>query len=490
MKLPVYKLSVNQEDAENGEYLGILEIANTKSPAIQMKGIAFSEVQTLMFKDDLKYRIASPALTPSKIYRRDPETNEEYYVEVTPETVEQIFIKFQKDRAGQDIFNIEHDENKRVPSYILETWLVENPELDKSYTTYGILCKAKTWFVVQQFTDVNAYNEIVKNGQIGFSIHGNGALKLSKQVSRRYSDVILLNDKNQVLTLLRTKDDEFEPSKYGFPGGKNDGELESVTAVRELFEEAGIKPSALLFLEEVTNEDNSITSYYYTTCKDEIKLSEEHVSYKWMSVDDLSKAPVILNQNERFVNLTEKALKLSKQVKQDTMIKFKSKRFVATFTQTTEADGGEIIVTADTLEQGAEVVVVDENFQAVESFSGEVMIDEEKVVITDNVITEIAKTEEVEATETEEKEEVEVEMTEGVKEEVKEEVEMAEEPTADTYTRAEVDAKLDEIYAMIAEMKVNATPVEATEEPEPVEMSKDSIKLSKVEQLSKFINRK
>lgn len=358
MKLPVYKLSVNQEDAENGEYLGILEIANTKSPAIQMKGIAFSEVQTLMFKDDLKYRIASPALTPSKIYRRDSETNEEYYVEVTPETVEQIFVKFQKDRAGQDIFNIEHDESKRVPSYILETWLVENPELDKSYTTYGILCKAKTWFVVQQFTDVNAYNEIVKNGQIGFSIHGDGALKLSKQV------------------------------------------------------------------------------------------------------------------------------------KQDTMIKFKSKRFVATFTQTTEADGGEIIVTADTLEQGAEVVVVDENFQAVESFSGEVMIDEEKVVITDNVITEIAKTEEVEATETEEKEEVEVEMAEEVKEEVKEEVEMAEEPTADAYTRAEVDAKLDEIYAMIAEMKVNATPVEATEEPEPVEMSKDSIKLSKVEQLSKFINRK
>lgn len=352
MKLPVYKLSVNDEDAENGEYLGILEIANTKTPAIQMKGIAFSETTQLMFKDDLKYRIASPALTPSKIYRRDDQTGEEYYIEVTPETVEQIFVKFQRDRAGKDIFNLEHDESKRVPSYILETWLVEKPEEDKSFTTYGIKCKEKTWFVVQQFTDKDAYKQIVDSGQIGFSIHGDGALKLAKQ---------------------------------------------------------------------------------------QIKYT------------------------------------------------MKKRKFIAQFTSATEGENGEIIVTADALEQGAEVVVVDDTFTPVENFSGEVMIEDEKVVITDNVITEIVKEEAVEATEATEEVTEEVEMTEEVKEEVKEEVEMMEEPTADTYTREEVDAKFDELYAEIAKMKVDA-PVEMEKEEEApsVTMSATEMKLSKIEQLAKF----
>jgi hypothetical protein len=351
--LPVYNLSIDECDAENGEYLGVLEIANTANPAIMIKGIALSDIKQMIFKDDLKYRIASPVLIPSKIYRRDEQTGEEYYVNVTPEIVEKMFVKFQRDRSGKDVFNLEHDEAQRVPSYILETWLVETPKTDKSLVTYGIECPEKTWFAVQQFTDKQAYFDCVESGQIGFSIHGESALKFTKQ---------------------------------------------------EI-----IKP----------------------------------------------------------INMSKK------------------RKFVAQFTEAVGTDSGEVIVTADVLEVGADVAVLDTEFTPIENFSGEITIEDTPVVITDNVITSMGA-EEMEM----KTEEVVVEKVEMAKEEVVVETEMAVEDVAvEAYTKEEVDAKFDEIYSMIAEMKTEEV---AVEEVEMAEMPKSGIelKMSKVEKLTNFLNKK
>jgi hypothetical protein len=307
----------------------------------------------MIFKDDLKYRIASPVLIPSKIYRRDEQTGEEYYVNVTPEIVEQMFVKFQRDRSGKDVFNLEHDEAQRVPSYILETWLVETPKTDKSLVTYGIECPEKTWFAVQQFTDKQAYFDCVESGQIGFSIHGESALKFTKQ---------------------------------------------------EI-----IKP----------------------------------------------------------INMSKK------------------RKFVAQFTEAVGTDSGEVIVTADVLEVGADVAVLDTEFTPIENFSGEITIEDTPVVITDNVITSMGA-EEMEM----KTEEVVVEKVEMAKEEVVVETEMAVEDVAvEAYTKEEVDAKFDEIYSMIAEMKTEEV---AVEEVEMAEMPKSGIelKMSKVEKLTNFLNKK
>jgi hypothetical protein len=363
---PKYELTIDEQYAEDGEYLGILEIANTATPAILMKGIAFSkhEKKTLQFKDDLKYRIAAPVLIPSDIPRVDPITGEQYIVTVTPETVEAIFVKFMKDRAGQDVFNEEHDESKRVPSYILETWMVEKPKEDKAFTTYGIECVEKTWFAVQQFTDKEAYKDAVEKGQTGFSIHGEGALKFSQIVNK---------------------------------------------------------------------------------------------------------------------------------------INMKKKKFVAQMSEAVGTDAGEIIVTTDeALTEGAEVVVMDENFTPVDNFTGDVVIEDETIKITDNVITEVVTTEEVEATEEK------VEEVEMAEEEKVEEVEMAtEEEVIEEVADAKVEMmteeeiltmvqpKLDEIYEMIAELKANqSVTVEAQEEKEDVKFSKADIIMSQVDKIAKFKNQK
>ena len=72
--LPVYKITIDPEYSENGEDLGIEQIAFTSTPAIKVMGMAFnSQVKPMIFTDDLKYRIVAPALIPMEIYRKDDE---------------------------------------------------------------------------------------------------------------------------------------------------------------------------------------------------------------------------------------------------------------------------------------------------------------------------------------------------------------------------------------------------------------------------------
>jgi hypothetical protein len=141
---------------------------------------------------------------------------------------------------------------------------------------------------------------------------------------------------------------------------------------------------------------------------------------------------------------------------------------------------------------------MDENFTPVDNFTGDVVIEDETIKITDNLITEVVTTEEVEATEEK------VEEVEMAEEEKVEEVEMAtEEEVIEEVADAKVEMmteeeiltmvqpKLDEIYEMIAELKANqSVTVEAQEEKEDVKFSKADIIMSQVDKIAKFKNQK
>lgn len=180
--LPVYKITIDPEYSD-GENLGIEQIAFTSNPAIKVKGLAFSNVAKHLFADDLKYRVTAPAMIPMEIYRRDDEAGE-YYVQFDEQTIEQIHVKFMQDLQNRNVFNLEHDQNKGVPAYILEAWIVENPTQDKAYTTYGIEVPKGTLMLTAQVTDKEYYNELVKNEQVGFSIEGFLGMKLSKHLKQ------------------------------------------------------------------------------------------------------------------------------------------------------------------------------------------------------------------------------------------------------------------------------------------------------------------
>ena len=191
----IYNISVDNElDSENET--GIDAIAFTKTPAIQIKGMAFKKQtpKNLYFVDDKKYRIVAPAMVPAQIYRNDEE-NGEYYVEFTEQEIEKIHKKFMQglDNTRQN-FNEEHNNNKKVPAYILEAWLVENPLKDKAYTSYGLKVPKGTLMLTTQITDKDYYQKLVEEGQIGYSIEGFFGLELQLNKSQKMAEKLMLPD--------------------------------------------------------------------------------------------------------------------------------------------------------------------------------------------------------------------------------------------------------------------------------------------------------
>ena len=179
-ELPLYKITIDEEYSE-GEDLGIDMIAFTSKPAVMVKGMAFKAVENFFFKDEPKMRIVAPAMIPMNIYRNDE--GEEYYVQFTEQEIENIYSKFMQDLNNQNLFNLEHTE-KKVPAYILEAWIVDNPKEDKSFSTYGIEVPKGTLMLTAQITDKEYYQELVNKDQVGFSIEGFLGLKLSNQLNK------------------------------------------------------------------------------------------------------------------------------------------------------------------------------------------------------------------------------------------------------------------------------------------------------------------
>lgn len=188
--LPKYTITIDDEYSD-GEDLGWTKTAFTNRPAIRIKGMAFSadiEHTEMFFADKLKYRIAAPAMIPSTIYRN--QDGEQFYVEFTEKEIEKIHSKFMKNFGkNKDLFNLEHNSEEMVPAFMLECWLVENPEKDKSFSTYGIKVPKGSLFIVAQITDKEYYNQLVENGQTGFSIEGFLGLSLSLSEETSQEDI-------------------------------------------------------------------------------------------------------------------------------------------------------------------------------------------------------------------------------------------------------------------------------------------------------------
>jgi hypothetical protein len=178
--LPTYKITIDEAYNDGEQPLGVDAIAFTANPAVLVKGVAFKSQAKSHFADEKKYRITAPAMIPMDIYRNDSDMGE-YYVQFTETEIDTIFKEFMLNLNNQNLFNLEHEGDKLVPAYILEAWLVDNPEADKAMSTFGISVPKGTLMMTAQVTDTEYYNKLVEAGQVGFSIEGFLGLKLSNQ---------------------------------------------------------------------------------------------------------------------------------------------------------------------------------------------------------------------------------------------------------------------------------------------------------------------
>jgi hypothetical protein len=262
--LPIYKITIDDEYSD-GETLGIEMIAFTNLPAIKVKGMAFGSEKRLMFADDVKYRITAPAMIPMDIYRKS-DGDGEYYVQFTEEVIEQIHTKFMADLRNRDIFNLEHDTEKKVPAYILETWIVDNPKQDKAFSTFGIEVPKGTLMVTAQVTDADYFAELVANDQVGFSIEGFLGLKLSEQIK---------------LNTMKLPDGEhtIEDKIYVV----KDGEVVEIKEVEKTPTEEVVEEE--MATEEVAMED--------TTVEEEVTTEESTTTDEAMAIDPATDAEAI-----------------------------------------------------------------------------------------------------------------------------------------------------------------------------------------------------
>lgn len=171
MELPMYYITFDPEQFESGIDL----IAITENPAIELFSLKFSKQEKqepIRFKfDKEKQIIAGPVAIPNKpIYRKDSD-GKEYYVIFTPETIEQMAEKFSREQR-EIKFNLEHRDDELVEGFIKGSWIIEDPERDKS-KYYGFTDLPKgSFFVEAKITDDAKWKIISEMEFVGFSLEG------------------------------------------------------------------------------------------------------------------------------------------------------------------------------------------------------------------------------------------------------------------------------------------------------------------------------
>ena len=166
--------------SDDSQELTIDAISLVTSPAIEEDFVFFGkEKNNLTFAkvDEEKRMLVSPALIPLKqIYRYDPNTDSDYYVYFSKETVAQAAALYLKHNNHHKA-TYQHED--RVSGVLtIESWIKEG-EQDKS-NLYGFDLPVGTWFVKMKMENEELWQEI-KNGTLkGLSIEGYFIDKMEK----------------------------------------------------------------------------------------------------------------------------------------------------------------------------------------------------------------------------------------------------------------------------------------------------------------------
>lgn len=157
---------------DDTELAGVQAISLVKNPAIEANWVYFNQSTpyTLAAVDEEKRMLIGPALIPEKrILRVDPNTMEPYEVFFSAETIRQVAEKYMA-QARQEAATYEHQ--VEIDGVLtVESWIVEDPERDKS-KVFGFNMVEGTWMVgVKVFNDT-MWDRVKKKEVQGFSIEG------------------------------------------------------------------------------------------------------------------------------------------------------------------------------------------------------------------------------------------------------------------------------------------------------------------------------
>ena len=177
--------------SDENEELTIDAISLVTSPAIEQDFVYFGkEKNNLTFAkiDEEKRMLVSPALIPNKqIFRYDPNTDSNYYVYFSKDTVRQaseLYLKHNNHHKA----TYQHED--RVSGVLtVESWVKEG-DMDKSML-YGFNLPDGTWFVKMKIENDEMWNKIKEGELRGLSIEGYFVNKFEKMQKQPTNEEIL-----------------------------------------------------------------------------------------------------------------------------------------------------------------------------------------------------------------------------------------------------------------------------------------------------------
>ena len=164
-KLETIYLDIDEQNLQDG----IDAISLVKFPAIEENWVALNEHKVeLKTIDEDKRIVIGLALIPEKdIYRRNGDY--EYNIRFSKDTVrkasELYFKKLKNNNA-----TLEHQE-KTDGVTTIESWIVENPKIDKS-ALYNLNATEGSWVVVMKIYNDEVWADVKNGTYLGLSIEG------------------------------------------------------------------------------------------------------------------------------------------------------------------------------------------------------------------------------------------------------------------------------------------------------------------------------
>ena len=191
---------------DDSQELAIDAISLVSAPAIEQDFVYFGkEKNNLTFAkvDEEKRMLVSPALIPNKqIFRYDPNTDSEYYVYFSPDTVRkasELYLKHNNHHKAT------HEHNERVSGVLTtESWIIQDPKMDKS-RLYGYNLPKGTWMVSMKINNSDLWNKIKDGSLKGLSIEGYFSDRLQKMSEKAPTDEEILKALNEIINENQTK---------------------------------------------------------------------------------------------------------------------------------------------------------------------------------------------------------------------------------------------------------------------------------------------
>ena len=184
--------------SDDNEELSIDAISLVTSPAIEVDFVFFgNDKHNLTFSkiDEEKRMLISPALIPNKqIFRYNPNTDSEYYVYFSTDTVRkasELYLKYNNHHKAT------YQHQDRVAGVLtVESWIKEGDQ-DKS-KMYGYDLPNGTWFVKMKIENNDLWKKIKAGELKGLSIEGYFVDKMEK-MSKTVTDEEIVAAYNELV---------------------------------------------------------------------------------------------------------------------------------------------------------------------------------------------------------------------------------------------------------------------------------------------------